>query len=192
MRKIQKCDPKVTRERAEAACDFVKSLANPSRLMLPCALIDGERSVGDLETSLGLRQWSQSQQLSELREGGIVEARREAKQVFYRIKDRRAVALLETLHSAATCRRLRSPLRRLGRLRLARGSRKPRRSPASSWSAKWHEGRPMLAFLFLRAAGTLIGLSSVLIINGQIAVTIAHDLLLTLLVAAEAAEGARR
>ena len=50
----------------------------------------------------------------------------------------------------------------------------------------------MLAFLFLRAAGTLIGLSSVLIINGQIAVTIAHDLLLTLLVAAEAAEGARR
>jgi DNA-binding transcriptional ArsR family regulator len=98
MRKIQKCDPKVMRGRAEAACNFVKSLANPSRLMIACALIEGERSVGDLETSLGLRQPSLSQQLSELRESGIVEARREAKQVFYRIKDRRAVALLETLH----------------------------------------------------------------------------------------------
>jgi DNA-binding transcriptional ArsR family regulator len=66
--------------------------------MIACALLEGERSVGDLETSLGLRQPSLSQQLAELRENGIVEARREAKQVFYRIADARAVALLATLH----------------------------------------------------------------------------------------------
>src|SRR5882672_9672666 len=59
---------------------------------------EGERSVGDLETDLGLRQPSLSQQLAELRESGVVEARREAKQVFYRISDTRAVALLATLH----------------------------------------------------------------------------------------------
>jgi DNA-binding transcriptional ArsR family regulator len=97
MRKPQKRDSKVTREKAEAASSFMKSLANPNRLMIACALLDGERSVGDLETDLGLRQPSLSQQLAELRESGVVEARREAKQVFYRISDQRAVALLATL-----------------------------------------------------------------------------------------------
>jgi DNA-binding transcriptional ArsR family regulator len=98
MRKPRKREPRVTREKAEAASAFMKSLANPNRLMIACALLDGERSVGDLETDLGLRQPSLSQQLAELRESGVVEARREAKQVFYRISDQRAVALLATLH----------------------------------------------------------------------------------------------
>ena len=89
---------KVTREKAEAASAFMKSLANPNRLMIACALLEGERSVGDLEIELGLRQPSLSQQLAELRESGVVEARREAKQVFYRISDQRAVALLATLY----------------------------------------------------------------------------------------------
>jgi DNA-binding transcriptional ArsR family regulator len=98
MRKPQKCVSRITREKAEAAGLFIKSLANPNRLMIACALLDGERSVGDLETDLGLRQPSLSQQLAELRESGVVEARREAKQVFYRISDQRAVALLATVH----------------------------------------------------------------------------------------------
>ena len=98
MRKPQNSDSRVTREKAEAASAFMKSLANPNRLMIACALLDGERSVGDLETDLGLRQPSLSQQLAELRESGVVGARREAKQVFYRISDQRAVALLATLH----------------------------------------------------------------------------------------------
>jgi DNA-binding transcriptional ArsR family regulator len=97
MRKPQKSASMVTREKAEAASSFMKSLANPNRLMIACALLDGERSVGDLETHLGLRQPSLSQQLAELRESGVVAARREAKQVFYRISDQRAVALLATL-----------------------------------------------------------------------------------------------
>jgi DNA-binding transcriptional ArsR family regulator len=98
MRKPRKRDSRVTREKAEAASSFMKSLANPNRLMIACALLDGERSVGDLEIDLRLRQPSLSQQLAELRESGVVEARREAKQVFYRISDQRVVALLATLH----------------------------------------------------------------------------------------------
>ncbi len=98
MRRPQKRDARVTRKNAEAASSFMKSLANPNRLMIACALLDGERSVGDLEVELGLRQPSLSQQLAELRDSGIVEARREAKQVFYRISDQRAVAMLATLH----------------------------------------------------------------------------------------------
>jgi DNA-binding transcriptional ArsR family regulator len=98
MRNAKNIDPKITREKAEAATSFLKSLANPNRLMIACALIAGERSVGELETALGLRQPSLSQQLADLRENGIVEARREAKQVFYHLADDRAVALLSILH----------------------------------------------------------------------------------------------
>jgi DNA-binding transcriptional ArsR family regulator len=88
----------VTRQEAEAASDFMKRLANPNRLMIACALVVGERSVGELEGALGLKQPLLSQQLAELREAGIVEARREVKQVFYRLSDPRAAALIATLH----------------------------------------------------------------------------------------------
>ena len=36
MRTAQKREPKVTREKAEAAANFMKSLANPNRLMIAC------------------------------------------------------------------------------------------------------------------------------------------------------------
>lgn len=98
MRAGRKAAPGVTQETAEAATNFLKSLANPNRLMIVCTLIEGERSVGELEAILGLRQPNLSQQLAALREGGMVEARREAKQVFYRLADPRAVALIATLN----------------------------------------------------------------------------------------------
>jgi len=88
----------MTRKRAEAASEFMKRLAHPNRLMIVCALVDGERSVGELETRLSIRQPSLSQQLAELREAGIVEGRREVKQVFYRLADPRTAALIATLH----------------------------------------------------------------------------------------------
>jgi DNA-binding transcriptional ArsR family regulator len=88
----------ITRKKAEAASEFMKRLANPNRLMIACALVQGERSVGELEGALGLKQPALSQQLAELREAGIVESRREVKQVFYWLSDPRAVALIATLH----------------------------------------------------------------------------------------------
>jgi DNA-binding transcriptional ArsR family regulator len=89
---------KINRKKAEAASEFMKRLANPNRLMIACALVEGERSVGELEILLKIRQPALSQQLAELREAGIVVARREVKQVFYRLSDRRAAALIAMLH----------------------------------------------------------------------------------------------
>jgi DNA-binding transcriptional ArsR family regulator len=88
----------VSRERAEAASEFMRLLTHPNRLMIACILIDGERSVSELEAALGIRQPALSQQLAQLREAGIVKARREVKQVFYRLADPRAAELLATLH----------------------------------------------------------------------------------------------
>jgi DNA-binding transcriptional ArsR family regulator len=98
MKLTSDCAPTVTREKATAASEFMKRLANPTRLMIACALVEGERSVGELEIELGLKQPALSQQLAELRDAGIVEGRREVKQVFYRLSDPRAVELIATLH----------------------------------------------------------------------------------------------
>ena len=85
-------------QRIHAASELLKSLANRHRLMIVCTLIEGERSVADLETALGIRQPTLSQQLASLREAGIVAARRQAKSVFYKIADPDAVLLVEALH----------------------------------------------------------------------------------------------
>ncbi len=69
----------------EAAVAALRMVANPARLRLLLALLDGERSVAALEAALGLRQPLLSQQLGALREAGLVTARRESRAVFYRL-----------------------------------------------------------------------------------------------------------
>jgi DNA-binding transcriptional ArsR family regulator len=85
-------------DRADEAAEFLKKLAHPSRLMVVCALVDGERSVRDLEDTLGIRQPGLSQQLAELREAGLIVGRKESKSVFYRLADGRVTEFIETLH----------------------------------------------------------------------------------------------
>lgn len=79
------------------ASDLLKSIANPNRLSIVCLLLEGERSVAELESELGIRQPTLSQQLGELRDAGIVATRREAKHVFYRVADQRAARIIATL-----------------------------------------------------------------------------------------------
>ena len=51
--------------------------------MILCHLGSGERSVGELESLLGIRQAAVSQMLARLREEGLVSTRREGKTIFY-------------------------------------------------------------------------------------------------------------
>ncbi|UIJ93676.1 metalloregulator ArsR/SmtB family transcription factor [Sinorhizobium meliloti] len=85
-------------ERADEAAALLKAAANQNRLMILCTLIEGEHSVGQLEEMLGIRQPSLSQQLTVLREAGIVATRRDAKQVFYRLAEEKAVRLVMALY----------------------------------------------------------------------------------------------
>ncbi|MAU96572.1 MAG: transcriptional regulator [Fulvimarina sp.] len=85
-------------EMIEEAVSLLKRLGHPSRLLIVCRLIEGEMSVAEMEDELGLRQPSLSQQLGELRNAGIIEPRREAKNVVYRLADAKAERLVETLH----------------------------------------------------------------------------------------------
>ncbi|HEY1028478.1 MAG TPA: metalloregulator ArsR/SmtB family transcription factor [Pseudomonas sp.] len=86
------------RANAEAAGQLLKALANPDRLLLLCQLAQGERNVSELEALLGIQQPTLSQQLAVLRREGLVETRRDGKQIFYRISSPAALAVIETLY----------------------------------------------------------------------------------------------
>lgn len=86
------------RESAAAAGQLLKALANPDRLLLLCQLSQGERNVGELEALLGIVQPTLSQQLAVLRREGLVDTRRDGKQVYYRISSVQALALINTLY----------------------------------------------------------------------------------------------
>lgn len=73
---------------ADEATDLLKALAHPARLMICCQLRDTEMSVGDIETTLGIKQPRLSRELSKLRDEGLVETRKQSKLVFYRLSDK--------------------------------------------------------------------------------------------------------
>lgn len=82
---------------AEAA-SLLKALSNPHRLRILCDLNQGERSVSELECSVGLSQSALSQHLAKLREQKIVATRREAQTIYYRVADPRAERLLNLMY----------------------------------------------------------------------------------------------
>lgn len=84
---------------AGQAAGLLKMLANEDRLLLMCQLSQGEACVSELESRLGIRQPTLSQQLGVLRTEGLVSTRREGKRIFYTVADARALALLDALYS---------------------------------------------------------------------------------------------
>lgn len=92
----------VVRMSAQARCaaDFLKALAHESRLMILCILAEGEKSVGDLERALGMRQPAVSQQLARLRNDGLVTTRRAGKIVYYSLASEQARAIIGAVHGA--------------------------------------------------------------------------------------------
>ncbi|WP_344805032.1 metalloregulator ArsR/SmtB family transcription factor [Allohahella marinimesophila] len=87
------------RTNAGAAEALLKSLANANRLMILCNLVDTERSVGDLEQLVGLSQSSLSQHLAKLKQQGILTNRKCGTTVYYSLKNKEAIKVLELLYS---------------------------------------------------------------------------------------------
>lgn len=90
-------DMSTIRESADLACNFMKVLANADRLLLLCQLSAGEKSVGELETLLNIRQPTLSQQLTVLRENQLVSTRRDGKNIYYSISSQPALAIMHVL-----------------------------------------------------------------------------------------------
>ena len=86
------------RTSADKACRLMKVLSNPDRMMLLCQLAQGEKRVGELEEILGIVQPTLSQQLTVLRDEGLVVTRREGKNIHYQITSTEAMAVMGVLY----------------------------------------------------------------------------------------------
>ena len=85
---------------AREASEFLKALSHEARLVILCTLIEGEKSVSDLEQMLSLRQPAVSQQLARLRADNLVETRRDGKNIFYSLARPEVVEVISALHRA--------------------------------------------------------------------------------------------
>ena len=91
-------DLKQMQKSADLASKLMKVLSNPDRLLILCQLTQREMCVGEIEEELGIVQPTLSQQLVVLRDKGLVNTRREGKNIYYKIKSLHAQAVLKVLY----------------------------------------------------------------------------------------------
>jgi ArsR family transcriptional regulator, virulence genes transcriptional regulator len=68
-------------------CEICKALGHPLRLAIVDRLNSGETAATDLLADLDLSKANLSKHMSLLAHGGIVESRREGRQIFYSLAD---------------------------------------------------------------------------------------------------------
>lgn len=82
----------------EEASRLLKLLANESRLLILCKLVEHpEMHVSALVDAVGISQSALSQHLAKLREQKLVTFRREAQTLYYQVSDAKAARLLVVL-----------------------------------------------------------------------------------------------
>ncbi len=91
-------DPISLQRNAREAAQLMKALSNPHRLAILCQLVEGEKSVGQLVSLVGLSQSALSQHLARLRRERLVRTRRAAQTIYYALEGGHAPAVLDTLH----------------------------------------------------------------------------------------------
>jgi len=85
---------------ADEAAALLKALAHPARLLVLCQLVEGERSVGELQPITGLSMSALSQHLAVLRKMALVHTRRESQTIFYSLTEGPAASVLDALYAA--------------------------------------------------------------------------------------------
>ena len=86
------------RPHAKDAAGLMKALGSEARLIILCALAEGELSVGALNEIIPLSQSALSQQLARLRREGLVKTRRESQVIHYSLCDGPADRVINVLH----------------------------------------------------------------------------------------------
>ena len=77
---------------------MLRLMGHHGRLMVLCHLMQGEQTVGVLESRLGLSQSALSQHLAKLRADGLVKTRKEGLHVHYSLASEQAAAVLRALY----------------------------------------------------------------------------------------------
>ncbi len=106
----------------EVACDLFRVLADPTRVKLLCALLQGESSVSRLAELVGASPTAVSQHLSRLRWAKLVHVRRQGTFAYYSAADEHVARLLVEALSHADHQMTDRPDRRARHLILRRDS----------------------------------------------------------------------
>ena len=85
------------RAQARVASEFLKAMSHEGRLLILCLLLDGETTVSEIEAKLDLPQAAVSQQLARLRLDGLVEARRDGRNIYYALAKPEIAELIAAL-----------------------------------------------------------------------------------------------
>lgn len=85
------------KRKSEDVAALLKQLSHPQRLLILCGMAEGEKSVGEIQRICGASQSAVSQFLKGMRLEGLVESRRDGKQVYYRVADARLLELIRSL-----------------------------------------------------------------------------------------------
>ena len=83
---------------APRASSILKAMSNHHRLLILCQLMNGEKSVGQLEKFIGLSQSALSQHLARLRREELVKTRRQAQTIFYSLDGKEATSIIKALY----------------------------------------------------------------------------------------------
>lgn len=78
----------------------LKAMSHPLRLKILCTLADQELSVQEIVDAVGTSQSNISQHLAILRDKGIINSRKNANRVFYRVGDERILKLIDMMRIA--------------------------------------------------------------------------------------------
>ncbi|MBW9091557.1 winged helix-turn-helix transcriptional regulator [Rhizobium wenxiniae] len=74
-----------------SASAFLDNLASPVRLEILRMLTEGEKAVTKIAVSLNMSQSAISQHLRKLRDGGVVQTRRDAQMIFYSLPEESSI-----------------------------------------------------------------------------------------------------
>jgi len=83
----------------ETQSDFLRTISHSTRLAILDILRDGEQCVCHMEAMLNLRQAYISQQLMILKQAGLLEARRDGLNLYYRVVKPEVFNVLDVLSS---------------------------------------------------------------------------------------------
>ena len=84
-------------EDIDRASRSLKAMSHPLRLKILCTLGDKEISVQDIVDQVGTSQSNISQHLAILRDKGILDSRKDANRVYYRVGDSRTLRLIDMM-----------------------------------------------------------------------------------------------
>jgi len=80
---------------AAHVAELFRAFSDTSRVRIMSALVDGEKNVSALAKIVGISESAVSHHLRGLRQMGLVRARREGKEVYYRVDDEHIIALFQ-------------------------------------------------------------------------------------------------